>query len=192
MTKPIYIRDDGTCGPAALKLIEDMARDAKSIGSIAKVLGCSQRKLKTIFERQKGENPERLAWESGRADHEQEFIDRMVGAIMGSVTYEEVIDEKTGMPALDGDGKPMLEKVRIVSKAAAIQGMFYAKAQLGWKEKDDGPVFQDNRINISLPDSLSREEMFKRLGIDAPLDFRKIKNVTPPEPLALPSPEKKS
>lgn len=178
MTKPIYVRDDDTCGPAALQIIEDMARAFKSHASIAKVLGISTKKFKNMLERQKGENAERLAWESGHADFEQEIIDRAKAMAMGSLVEEPKLDAM-GVPMVDEHGKPIMEKIRVLSKAETIAFIYFTKSRLGWQEKDNTTTFQDNRINITLPAPISAEEMFARLGLSGPLDFRKIKDVTP-------------
>lgn len=193
MTKPIFVREDGSCGPAALTLIETMAREHKTIGSIAKALGISKRKLRTMFEKAKGENPEHLAYESGHADFEQQVTDIARGAALGVVIDEPVLDAN-GEQELNEDGSKKTEKVRVLSKAQSILLMYFTKTQLGWSEKGSAVSVQDNRINITLPAPISREEMFKRLGITAPLDFRRIKDVTPGSPggIKIPLLEKKS
>lgn len=160
-------------------MIEDMAADHKSQASIAVALGVSKKKFKEILEKDKGENPSRLAWESGHAIAEQQVIDNMRAAMLGTMTFEPMVDADN-KPIIDEEtGQQKLEKVRVVSKGAVIQGIWYTKTQFGWTEKPTGPTFQDNRINITLPAPTSREDYFKRLGIAGPLDFRKLKDVTP-------------
>ncbi len=50
--------------------------------------------------------------------------------------------------------------------------MFLTKAKLEWKDNLPAPPSIENRIQIVLPASQTREEYFKTLGIDAPLDYR--------------------
>lgn len=179
MTKPVYVREDGSCGPTALKMIEDMSADHKSQASIAVALGVSKKKFKEMLEKEKGENPERLAWEAGHAVAEQQFIDHGRAASLGDVTMEPMFDENHKPIIDEATGEQKMEKVRVVSKAGAIQFIWFTKTQFGWTEKPTGATFQDNRINITLPAPTSREDYFKRLGIAGPLDFRKLKDVTP-------------
>lgn len=161
-----------------------MAREHKSHGSIAKVLGISVKRFKAMLERKKGDSEERLAWEAGHADFEQKFIDHGAAMALGEVVLEPMLD-KDGLPMMDAEGKPMMEKVRVMSKTATIAYIYFTKARLGWQEKDSAATFQDNRINITLPAPITKEEMYKRLGMTGPDDFRKIKDVTPAAPITL-------
>lgn len=180
---------------AGLKLVEKMARDDKTLRSIAAKLGIPFRKLDKMLDRNKGDNPERIAWEHGHADHEQHVRDIVRAKALGDVVELPLRDER-GNPveALDEHGKPTGEtqmvRVQIPSngKDSAVLLIWYTK-QLGWSEKPTGPIVNENRIQIVLPSPMTTDEYFKTLGIAAPLDFRKdkteplpafdIKDVTP-------------
>lgn len=150
MTKPVLVRADGTLGPTALKMVEDMAAEGKTQRSIASALGLSKKKFEKMLDRNKGDNPERLAWEAGHSVIEQ--------------TAKDLLWSKA-----QGNGKD-----------SAIALFFFCKTQLGWTEKPDGSLVQDNRIQITLPGPLSREDFYKSIGIEAPLDFRKDKSKAHP------------
>lgn len=169
------MRSDGDVGPAGLRLIEEMAANNKTQGTIAAELGVSQKRLRTLMERQKGENAVRMAWEAGHAKLEQRVADAMLAAGLGTSVMEEAKDE-TGKVILNEDGTPRMVEVRYVSKMGATQLIFYSKVKLGWTEKPSGPLVQDNRIQITLPSPLSTEDYMKMLGQGAPLDFRKDKS----------------
>jgi hypothetical protein len=73
--------------------------------------------------------------------------------------------------------------------------MSYTKAKLGWREAEPIVSNNENRIQIVLPAPTTREEMFKRLNLTGPLDFRRDKSVphpmlkdVTPQPKALPAP----
>lgn len=176
MTKPLIMRGDGTVGPGGLRLIEEMAANNKTQGTIAAALGVSLKRLKRMFERDKGENDVRLAWEAGHSQLEQRVADAMLAAGMGTVVEEDAVDE-TGKPIYEEDGVTRRKMLtRYVSKMGATQLIFYSKVMLGWTEKPSGPLVQDNRIQITLPSPVSTEDYFKMLGQSAPLDFRKDKS----------------
>lgn len=59
-----------------------------------------------------------------------------------------------------------------------ISLIFYSKAKLAWKENEPAAV-QQNSINITLPRALSREEYYKSLGIEGPVDSRKLIDAKP-------------
>lgn len=178
MTKAVLVRDDGSLGPRALEIVEQMAGGGRTQATIAATLGLSRKKFETMLSRAKGENPERYAWERGHAKIEQRVADAMFAAGTGDLVEEIVLDKDTKQPVIDEEtGLEKTQMVRHVSKIGGAQLMFYAKTQLGWQEKSTGPLVQENRINITLPASMSIEEYYKMLGIDAPLDFRKDKSI---------------
>lgn len=196
MTAPILVKEEGnfvSLTPAGLQLVEKMARDDKTLRSIAAKLGLPFRKLDKMLDRAKGDNPERIAWESGHADHEQHVRDVVRAKALGDAVELPMVDER-GDPLLDENGKFKLARVQIPNngKDSAVLLIWYTK-QLGWSEKPTGPVVNDNRIQITLPAPMTPEQYFKTLGIDAPLDFRKdktkpmlpfdVKDVTPMEPV---------
>ena len=181
MTKAVLVRPDGTCGASGLALIEESAADNKTQGTIASMLGIPRKKFDAMLNRSKGDNPERLCWERGHARLEQKVADTMLAAAMGDVV-DEVVLGADGAPIIDeATGKPKVERVRVQSKIAATLMIYFSKARLGWQEKPTGALIQDNRIQITLPAPSTKEEMFRRLGIQGPLDFRKEK----PQPVAL-------
>lgn len=202
MTKPIVLRQDGSIGPAGLRLVEQRAREGKTQRSIAAELGLPLKKFEKMLEANKGDNDVRLFWERGHAFIEQKCADALLAAGMGTEerTEREMLDENAN-PVLDEHGQPRMETVieKTQSKIGGAQLMFYCKTRLGWTEKPTGPLVQDNRIQITIPASQTREELFEQLGIDGPLDFRKDKSkpnamvdVTPKpdSPLGLPTPKK--
>lgn len=50
--------------------------------------------------------------------------------------------------------------------------MYLTKVKLEWKDNAPAPPSVENKIQIVLPASQTREEYFKTLGIEAPLDYR--------------------
>lgn len=160
-------------------MIEDMAARGRTQRTIAAELGVSHKKFEKMLERGKGDNEERLAWERGHAVIEQRVHDVLLASVMGDLVEEDVLGE---------DGAPTGEKqmVRVQSKLGGLHLMFYAKTRLGWQEKPTGPLIQENRINITIPGPMTHEEFFAATGVPMPLDYRKVKDVTP---AALPSPE---
>lgn len=66
------------CTPAGLKLIERLARTGAPQSKLAAALGIPLRRLKTLFDRNEGENPTRLAYERGYADFENEIVQRLL------------------------------------------------------------------------------------------------------------------
>jgi hypothetical protein len=186
MTKPILVRPDGSIGPAGLKLIEKMASERKTQRTIAVALGISLKSFEKMMER-KTDTSVRMAWETGFAQFEQEVQDQMYASAFGGPVELERWDPEAGAVVKDEDGKP--EKVWVLaipnSKMGATMAMFFSKAKLGWKDSgNDQAVTQDNRIQITLPDSMGFGEMLHGLGQKEIMDFRKdktipIKDITP-------------
>jgi hypothetical protein len=63
---------------AGLQLVEKLARIGAPQGKIASELKITVRRLKTIMERNSGDNPVRLAWERGHHDFEFEILQRLL------------------------------------------------------------------------------------------------------------------
>lgn len=168
--------------PVALKLVEDLARQNKTYQSIAVRLGITWRKFKKLLDDKAEDNPWRLHYERGRADHEQKWVDHFEALGRGDIVMEEVAQyDEQGKPMKDAEGKPVtkMEAVRHVSKAGVIAGIFYAKTQLGWREADraGGGAGQGGGVTIVLPRSLTAEEWGKRTGVTRPIDTRKGESI---------------
>lgn len=205
----------------AIRVIEDMAAQNKTQATIAAAFRMSKKQFETLLQTKKGENEYRLAWERGRARHEQQHVDHFNSLALGEETVSEeplinengtavmewVVDtDEDGKPIKNPDGsvkmveqqKTQLTKLRVVSKAGVIAGIFYAKTQLGWKEaRDSGPAQgQGGGVTIYLPGSLSKEDYYKSLGQTRPIDTRKgetledvaYKVIDDGKPQALPPP----
>lgn len=181
MTTPVILWKDDATGRAALtkaglSLVETMARSDKTLRSIAAKLKMPFRKLDKMLDRNKGDNPERMAWELGHADHEQHVRDVVRAKALGDVVELPIVDER-GDPIIDpetGDYKVARVQIPSNGKEGAVLLIWYTK-QLGWSEKASGPVNNDNRIQLTLAEPTTMEDMFKRLGIEGLLDFRKDK-----------------
>lgn len=132
-----------------------MAAENKTQRSIAAELGVPYRSFEAMLNKEKGHNDLRLAWERGHAAVEQKIADFLLKSATGA------------------------------SKGAVIAAVFFAKARLGWSDKE-APANVQNNININLPKPMSRDEYFKSLGISGPIDSR-MKDVTPSK-AALPAP----
>lgn len=189
MATPVILwKDDGTgrvaLTPRGLALVESMARADKTLRSIAAKLKMPFRKLDKMLDRNKGDNPERMAWELGHADHEQHVRDVVRAKALGDCVELPIVDER-GEPILDEEtGEFKMARVQIPSsgKDGAVLLIWYTK-QLGWSEKPTGVINNDNRIQLTLAEPTSAEDMFKRLGIEGLLDFRKDKSKELPKTL---------
>lgn len=178
MTSKLWQEDDGRTNltAAGLAMIERMARADQTLRSIASKLGLAFRKLDKMLDREKGDNPERIAWERGHADHEQHVRDIVRAKALGDVVELPIVDER-GEPILDPETHQFkTARVQIPSngKDSAVLLIWYTK-QLGWSEKPSGPIVNDNRIQLTLAEPTTAEEMFKRLGVEGLLDFRRDK-----------------
>lgn len=174
MTEARPVRADGTLTPQGLKRVEEMAAKGRSQGTIAAFLGVPKREFESMMAKGKGNNPIRLAWESGNASREQELADRMWNAAMGTIVEEYIEEPKLdddGKPVLDDKNEPVLEKVKVrtitVSKSQTIEAIFLAKSRFGWKEGDQSDKGGTNVI-LTLPKARTREEYFAMLGIPDP------------------------
>jgi hypothetical protein len=66
------------CTPAGLRQLERLAREGAPQSKLAAALGMPQRRLKTLFDRNDGDNPVRLAYERGYADFEHAVVQRLL------------------------------------------------------------------------------------------------------------------
>ena len=128
-----------------LVLVEKLGRAGSTQNYIASKLGVTQGAFKKLLGRAEEETEARLAWERGRAAHEQDIIRQLLAH----------------------------------GKKNVVALIFYSKAKLHWKENEPDAGFTSN-IQITLPDSMTKEQYYATLGIDGPIDTRKIKDVTPP------------
>ena len=63
-----------------------------------------------------------------------------------------------------------------LAQKQAIPAIFYGKSIFGMKDQPPPPETTiNNRIQLTLPRSSTKEEMYARLGITAPLDYRSAK-----------------
>lgn len=189
MAAAILWKEDATgrsaLTPAGLKLVETMARSDKTLRSIAAKLKMPFRKLDKMLDRNKGDNAERMAWELGHADHEQHVRDVVRAKALGDCVELPIVDER-GEPVIDPEtGEFKVARVQIPGsgKDSAVLLIWYTK-QLGWSEKASGPINNDNRIQLTLAEPTTMQDMFKRLGIEGLLDFRKDKSKELPKTLA--------
>lgn len=178
MTEAKHFRADGSMTPNALAKLEQMAAQNKSQGSLAAFFGVPRRSFEGLLSKNKGNNPERLAWERGRAIVEQDLMDRLYKGAMGAVEVEyrddEPVVDKAGLPVLGDDGKPLTERVKVrtihLSKSNTIEAIFFAKAQFGWKEGDSEEKKVSN-VMLVLPKARTRAEYFAMLGIPDPMQI---------------------
>lgn len=184
MTKPVLVKADGTLGPTALKMVEDMAAAHQTQRTIASALGVSIKEFEKALA-SKSNDEARLAWERGFAKVEQSADDHMRLAAFSDLVQ---VDEwqEDGERAVDANGQQKKVWVRgPVSKTSTIAAIYYTKARLGWSDtKISTNLNQDNRIQITLPAPMGFGEMLHGLGQKEIRDFRKdktipIKDVTP-------------
>jgi hypothetical protein len=136
---------------SGLQLVERLAKDGSTQNYIAGKLSVPQHVLKRLIGRAEEESPVRLAWERGRALHEQEVVRRM------------------------------LEH----GKKNVVGLIFYAKAKLGWKENEPPPAVQNN-IMLTMPQPMTKEQYYKSLGLEGPVDSRVLHDVTTKDETAHP------
>jgi hypothetical protein len=135
-----------------LQMVERLAMRGGSQNYIATKLGLTHGTFRKWLGRAEDETESRLAYERGRAQHEQDIINRLLA---------------------HGIKNP-------------ISLIFYSKAKLAWRENEPAPM-QQNNISLVLPQPMSREQYYKSLGIEGPVDTRITHDVTPKVP-ALPTP----
>lgn len=144
MTKAINVHPDGNFTPHALVKVTAWATEGKTKRWIAASLDVPFKRFEALMDKAKGDNPLRIAWETGYAAHEQEIVDRLIAV---------------------GKGE---------SKGAMIALIFYSKAKLGWTDKADAPgTGADNRVQIFLPAPMARGEYYKMMGVQDPADTAK-------------------
>jgi hypothetical protein len=177
MTKPVLVRSDGTLGPTALKMVEDMAAAHQTQRTIAAALDISIKDFEKMLA-SKSSPEARLAWERGFAKVEQSADDHMRFAAFSDLVQVREWTEG-GEPALDEHGQQRMVWVRgPVSKTSTIAAIYYTKARLGWSDtKVAANLNQDNRIQITLPAPMGFGEMLHGLGQTEIRDFRKDKTV---------------
>lgn len=122
----------------ALALVTTMATHGKSQRTIAAHFQMNFKTFEEHLGKDRGDNALQLAWQKGRAAHEQHFADLFVA-----------------VSASD-------------SKGAVIAAIFYAKAQFGWQDRAQTNLTINTGPQWVLPGAMSPEDYYKKLGVTGP------------------------
>lgn len=134
---------------AACERVREMAAYGQLKKTVAAHFGVLHKTFEEHLKKNKGENLLNYAWEIGEAADEQYGADLLLTMARGN------------------------------GKGATIALLFYMKARHNWRDRYDGPSIVANAVTLTLPRSLTMDELLARKGMTAPVEVGGLKDITP-------------